>query len=92
MFPDDPSDWGDLDAYFDKQRRIVLGAVLICNIALLGSVAILAELPALTPRHLVVTWSFFPVAALGIVTTDRRIVMACLVWLIALYPLSVLWR
>ncbi len=92
VFPDDPEDWGDLDAHFDKQRRTVLGAILLCNIALFSAVAVLAALPALTPRHIVVTWSFFPVAALGIVATDRRIVMVCLVWLILLYPLSALWH
>lgn len=92
VFPDDPEDWGDLDAHFDKQRRTVLGAILVCNVALMAAVGVLAELPALTPRHVIVTWSFFPVAALGIAATDRRIVMACLVWLILLYPLSVLWR
>lgn len=92
VFPDEPTDWADLNAYFDKQRRIVLGAILVCNIALLTSVALLAELPELTPRHLVVTWSFFPVAALGIAAADRRVVIACLVWLLALYPLSVLWQ
>ena len=73
-------------------RRTVLGAILVCNIALMAAVGVLTELPAFTPRQLVVTWSFFPVAALGIAATDRRIVIACLVWLILLYPLSVLWR
>jgi hypothetical protein len=92
VFPDDPEEWGDLDGHFDKQRRTVLGAILVCNIALMAAVGVLTELPAFTPRQLVVTWSFFPVAALGIAATDRRIVIACLVWLILLYPLSVLWR
>jgi len=92
VFPDDPEEWGDLDTHFDKQRRTVLGAILVCNVALMAAVGVLAELPALTLRHVIVTWSFFPVAALGIAATDRRIVVACLVWLILLYPLSVLWR
>jgi xanthine/uracil permease len=92
VFPDDPAEWADLDAHFDKQRRVVLGAVLLCNVALIASVAVLAELPPLTLQHGIVTWSFFPVAAIGIAAKDRRIVVACLVWLILLYPLSVLWR
>ncbi|MEQ1820625.1 MAG: hypothetical protein ABL871_18635, partial [Terricaulis sp.] len=92
VFPDDPEDWSDLNAHFDKHRRTVLGAILVCNIALVATVAVLAEAPAFTAKYLVTTWSFFPVIAIGIAAKDRRIVIACLVWLIALYPLSVLWR
>lgn len=91
VFPEDPADWGDLNAYFDTHRRTVLGAVLLCNIALMGAVGVLAALPAPTLKNLVVTWSFFPVAAIAIAAKDRRVVLACLVWLILLYPLSVLW-
>lgn len=91
VFPDDPEDWGDLDGHFDKQRRVVLGAVLLCNIALLTTVTVLTGLPPLTLRHVIITWSFFPVALLAIAVSDRRIVVACLLWLIALYPLSMLW-
>lgn len=92
VFPDDPEDWGDLNTYFDTHRRTVLGAVLLCNVALIAAVSVLAAPPALTLHQVVVTWSFFPVAALGIAASDRRVVVACLIWLIALYPLSVLWR
>jgi len=91
IFPDNPEEWSDLNAHFDKHRRTVLGAVLLCNIALMGSVIALAEAPSFSARNLVVSWSFFPVAILGIVAPDRRIVVACLAWLILLYPLSVLW-
>ncbi len=91
VFPDDPEDWSDLTAHFDKHRRTVLGAILVCNIALIAGVAFLAEPPAFTLKNLVVSWSFFPIAAIGIAAKDRRVVIACLVWLILLYPLSVLW-
>ncbi|KTE31603.1 MULTISPECIES: hypothetical protein [unclassified Sphingopyxis] len=92
VFPDDPEEWSDLDAHFDKQHRRVIGAVLLCNIALLASVAWLAALPAFDLRNAVVTWSFFPVSALAIAAKDRRVVAACLIWLIALYPLSAVWH
>jgi len=92
VFPDDPEDWRDLNAFFDRQRRIVLALILVCNVCLLTTVGVLTELPDFTLRHVVITWSFFPVAAIGILATDRRIVLACLIWLITLYPLSVLWR
>jgi hypothetical protein len=91
VFPDDVEDWNDLNAHFDKHHRTVLGAILLCNIALIGGVIALTGPLALTLKNVVITWTFFPVAALGILVKDRRVVMACLVWLILLYPLSVFW-
>ncbi len=92
VFPDDPEAWDDLGAHFDKHRRKVIGGVLLCNIALLATVAALANFPPLDVRNIVITWSFFPVALLAVCAKDRRIVCSCLVWLIALYPLSAVWR
>ncbi|OHD10302.1 hypothetical protein [Sphingopyxis sp. RIFCSPHIGHO2_12_FULL_65_19] len=92
VFPDDPEAWDDLNAHFDQHRRKVIGGVLLCNIALLSSVAALAAFPPLDIRNIVITWSFFPVAALAIWANDRRIIGACLAWLIALYPLSAVWH
>lgn len=92
VFPDDPEEWGDLDAHFDKHRRKVLAAVLLCNIALLGTTIALVSLPGWHElRTIILTWSFFPVSALALMARDRRVVIACLVWLIALYPLSAIW-
>lgn len=93
VFPDEPEDWGDLDGHFDKHRRKVLAGVLFCNVALLGVVLILLGAGNMfTFRGLIITWSFFPAAALAIATRNRRIVCACLTWLIFLYPLSVVWH
>ena len=92
VFPDDPEAWDDLDAHFDKHRRKVIGGVFLCNLALLAAVGWLDGVPAPTSlRTFIIAWSFFPVAVLAIWANDRRIVCACLVWLIALYPLSALW-
>jgi hypothetical protein len=91
IFPDDPEEWGDLDGHFDKHRRTVLAGVYLCNVALLGTVVALTGSIGLDLRTLVVTWSFFPVTAVAIATGRRPVVLACLCWLIALYPLSVLW-
>lgn len=93
IFPDDPEEWGDLDAHFDKHRRKVLAGILICNIALLATAALLGGMPGATSlRAIVLTWSFFPLALAAIVVKDRRIVVGCLIWLIALYPLSAVWH
>ena len=92
VFPDDPEAWEDLNGHFDKHRRKVIGGIFLCNLALIASVVALDGLPSFDPRRIVITWSFFPVALLAIWARDRRIVCACLIWLILLYPLSAVWH
>ncbi len=91
IFPDDPEEWGNLDGHFDKHSRKVLIGILLCNAALLTTAVALGGLPVVNLRSAVVTLSFFPVILIAIVVNKRRVVMACLIWLILLYPLSVLW-
>lgn len=91
IFPDDPEEWGDLDRHFDLHASKVLAGVLVCNVALLTTTAVLGGMPALTLRGVVVTWSFFPVVFAAIVVRRRAIRIACMAWLIALYPLSLVW-
>ncbi len=91
IFPDDPEEWRDLDTHFDRNGRKVLIGVLLCNVALVATTVALLGMIPFTPRMIVTTWSFFPVTLLAIAVRDRRVVMACLVWLIALYPLSIFW-
>ncbi|MEG3179677.1 hypothetical protein [Sphingomonas sp. LT1P40] len=93
VFPSESEEWSDLDAYFDKHYRKVLGGVLVCNVVLLATAAVLTGLPGATSlRTILLTWSFFPVTLLAIAVKDRRIVIGCLSWLILLYPLSALWH
>lgn len=93
IFPDDPEEWRDLDGHFDKQRRKVLAGVLACNTILLGAtVMLLGAGGFLNLRSFVITWSFFPVTALAIAARRRGVVLACLGWLIPLYPLSAVWN
>jgi hypothetical protein len=90
IFPDD--DWDNIGVHFERHYRTVLCGILVCNIALLGAAIALTGLPGTASiRTIIVTWSFFPVSLLAIFVRDRRVVLACLVWLIALYPLSAVW-
>jgi hypothetical protein len=91
IFPDDLEDWRDLDAHFDKHGRKALAGVLLCNVALLATAIALVGMTPIDLRTAIVTWSFFPVTALAIAVRNRKVAVACLLWLIALYPLSVLW-
>ncbi len=93
IFPDDFEEWGDLDIYFDRHYRKVLGAVLLCNVALMATVlALLGVKGMLTVRALILTWSFFPVSIAAILVRSRPVAMACLAWLILLYPLTAVWH
>ncbi|NYT41139.1 hypothetical protein HZY97_10255 [Sphingomonas sp. R-74633] len=93
VFPDDFEEWGDLGTYFDKHYRKVMGAVLLCNIALMATTfAVGGTQGMFTLRAVLLTWSFFPISLLAILARDRRIVVGCLAWLILLYPLSAVWH
>ena len=70
----------------------MLGGLLFSNIALLGfTVSLVGLSPLISLKTLVTTWSFFPVCLLAIASNDRRVVIGCMAWLIALYPISALW-
>jgi hypothetical protein len=91
VFPDNIDADSDLDAHFDRYRRTVIGAVLLCNVVLVGTAYSLVDFN-IDLRSLIITFSFFPVSLIAVLTRDRRVVMACLIWLIALYPLSAVWH
>ena len=92
IFPHYPEEWTNLDDHFDANRRLVLGGVLICNIALLAlTIALVGGAWMWTLRAFIITWSFFPICLLAIASNDRRVVIGCMAWLIALYPISALW-
>ena len=91
VFPDDADGWADLDSHFDKHRQKILAGIFFCNAVLMATVIALFAVPS-GFRAIIVAWSFFPVAGLAIVTKNRRIAVACLIWLLCLYPLSAFWN
>lgn len=91
IFPDDPEAWNDLDAHFDKHGRKALAGILLCNIVLLAVTIALTGAQRFDLRSAIITWSFFPVILLAILMHRRLVAALCLVWLIALYPLSAFW-
>ncbi len=91
IFPSKDEEWADLDGHFDRHYRKVIGAVLAVNIVLVIAASFLVRPPSMpTALTLVTVWSFFPATLLALMTRSRRVVIACLIWLIALYPLSTL--
>jgi hypothetical protein len=84
----------DIEAHFDRHYRLVIGGVLLCNTVLIAAFCLLlAGTDWLwTLRSAVILWSAMAAGLLAILARDRRIVIACLVWMIALYPISTIWR
>ena len=91
VFPNEPEEWSDLDGHFDKHATKVFAGMLFCNLALLATSAAIFALPALNLRNAVVAWSFFPVVGIAALVREHRVRIGCMLWLIALYPLSVVW-
>lgn len=90
VFPND--DWEEIDGHFERQYRTVLAGILVCNIALLATViALTGSAGKIDLRTAIIVFSFFPVSLIAIFIRDRRVVIGCLIWLIALYPLSAIW-
>lgn len=42
IFPDDPEEWPDYDAWYDGQNRLVLGGMIAANVLAVGGMAVLA--------------------------------------------------
>lgn len=82
----------DHEAHFAANYRLVLAGVLVCNVALSAFVVSKVGIaPLLTLRGFVIGLSLYPVTLLAIVARERGIVLGCICWLIALYPLSLVW-
>jgi hypothetical protein len=90
IFPDSGDE--DFDSHFERVRPLVLGGVVLCNMALFAfTYSLIGLAPFLNLRAAIISWSLFPFALLAGFAKDRRIVLASLGWLIALYPLSLIW-
>jgi len=70
IFPDDPEEWPDFDAYYDRHNRIVIGGMLAAN---LGSVAGQIALEAASPAP--------PAAGAAEASSDVAAVALLIAWL-----------
>lgn len=82
----------DHEQHFAENYRLVLAGFLVCNLALGGWLISLVGLSALLNfKQVVIFWSLVPVALIAITVRSRAVVLVCMGWLIALYPLSLVW-
>ncbi len=93
IFPIETEDWVDIDRYFFDHRAIVLGGLLVCNVAFLSAILSMVSFSDLfSLRRLIIIWSVYPVWLVAIFARRRALVLGALTYMIAVYPLSVVWR
>ena len=93
IFPKDAEDWADIDGHFERNRATVIGSLLTCNLALLIVIFSMIEIPdPFNLRRIVIIWSAFPVGLIAMFARQRPLVLGALTYMIALYPLSLVWR
>ncbi len=93
IFPKDPEDWQDIDDHFDRHRATVIGGMLLCNAAFLASFFYFLSLAdPFTLRRTIIIWSVFPVGIIAMFAPRRSIAVTALSYMVAMYPLSLIWR
>ena len=87
IFPPDVREHEDFDAHYFQHRRQVLGAIILCN--LVGEGWDQIRVASQIPWHV---WAeialYFVLLGVGIVTSSKRLSIAVLMLLIALYLYS----
>ena len=87
VFPREPEEWPDYDAYYFAHRKLVLGGVVVCN--LLGYAAQIAVGydPFGVPLYNIGSALFFVIVAAAMFVRGKRAGIALLALLIVMYPL-----
>jgi len=85
VFPEDFETWPDLDAYFMGHKRMVVGAVLACNLLLLAGLYLLHGAAAVSAGRFTGNAIVATVTLALILTRSRRLSLTLLIAMVALY-------
>lgn len=69
IFPDDPDEWPDYDAWYDRQNRIVLGGMIVANIAAVIGMAVLGAASGTSAEVRTMSEDALAIGDLGVVLT-----------------------
>ncbi|GAA4715507.1 hypothetical protein H9L13_05525 [Sphingomonas lutea] len=86
VFPDDLDLWPDLDAYYWRHKRWLLGGMYTCNIVALAGQQAIGLDPFGAPKTMLALSAFSLGMAGAILLPGKRINIAFLLYQIALYP------
>jgi hypothetical protein len=93
VFPERAEDWSDLDEYYFANKRLVIGGVLIANLARVLGVMLLNGTAMLrSPAFWVVFALLMASWGAAILARGRRANTILLLWMLALFPLVRLLR
>ena len=86
-FPDDIERWPDLDTYYFKHRRWLMGGMYLCNLLAMAGLY-LVRVPQLADTT---QWTVFIAFSLGVLAVmflpTKRLNIAALIYQLLLYPL-----
>lgn len=77
IFPDDPEEWPDYDAWYDGQNRIVIGGMIVANVLAVTGMAVLGAASGTSAEIRTMSEDALLVGDLGVVLT-----FACLIALL----------
>jgi hypothetical protein len=87
VFPDDIEHWPDLDVYYFKHRRWLMGGMYTCNLLAMAGLQV-AGVPQLANTN---AWIVFVAFSLGVAGVcflpGKRLNLAALIYQLCLYPL-----
>ena len=86
-FPDDVERWPDLDAYYFKHRRWLMGGMYTCNLLAMGGEQAIGIPQLATPNQWIVFLAFSAGVAGVCFLPGRALNMAALIYQLCLYPL-----
>src|SRR5690606_223616 len=85
VFPRRPADWPDLDDWFLRHRRQVIGGVALANAVMIAGMAAIVPGMFTNIRQGIVPALFYAVAAALMLASNKRVLIALLVLDLSFY-------
>ena len=86
-FPDDVEQWPDLDVYYFRHKRWLLGGMYSCNLLAMAGLQAVGEAQLATPNQWIVFLAFSAGMAAAIFLRSKPLNIAALLYQLMLYPL-----
>jgi len=86
-FPEDIERWPDLDDYYFKHRRWLIGGMYLCNLLAMAGLQAIGTAQLTTVRQWIIFLAFSSGVAAIAFAPGRRLSLAALIYYLLLYPL-----
>lgn len=86
-FPDDVEKWPDLDTYYFRHRRWLVGGMYTCNLLAMAGEQAIGNRQLVTPGQWIIFLAFSAGVAATCFLPGKRLNMAALLYQLCLYPL-----